>query len=46
VSTTAGASQIVFVTDFPFVSAARTLVGLKKCGFAEEERRGIDRDTP
>jgi 6-methylsalicylate decarboxylase len=43
--TIAGASQIVFGTDFPFVTAARTLAGLEKCGFSPEEMRGIQRET-
>lgn len=43
--TIAGASQIVFGTDFPFVSAERTLAGLNKCGFSQGELRGIERET-
>jgi len=39
------ASQIVFGTDFPFVTAARTLAGLDKCGFTSPELTGIHRDT-
>jgi predicted TIM-barrel fold metal-dependent hydrolase len=41
----AGASQIVFGTDFPFVTAARTLAGLEKCGFSPDELRAIHRET-
>ena len=41
----AGASQIVFGTDYPFVTAARTLSGLVKCGFSASELQGIYRGT-
>jgi len=43
--TIAGVSQIVFGTDFPFVTAGRTLTGLQKCGFSPEELRAIERDN-
>ena len=43
--TIAGASQIVFGTDYPFVSAAKHLQGLQKCGFSAEELRGIHREN-
>lgn len=43
--TIAGASQIVFGTDFPFVTAARTLAGLQKCGFSPDEVRNIQREN-
>ena len=39
----AGASQIVFGTDFPFSNIVNHVVGLQKCGFNEEELQGIDR---
>jgi predicted TIM-barrel fold metal-dependent hydrolase len=42
--TIAGASQIVFGTDYPFVSAAKHLQGLDKCGFSAAELRGIHRE--
>jgi predicted TIM-barrel fold metal-dependent hydrolase len=38
-----GASQIVFGSDFPFMSIRDTVEALKECGFSEEERRDIDR---
>ncbi|MEQ1948635.1 MAG: amidohydrolase family protein [Bryobacteraceae bacterium] len=38
-------SQIVFGTDFPFVTAAKTLAGLDKCGFSPAELTGIHRET-
>jgi len=41
----AGASQIVFGTDFPFGSAARHLQGLQKCGFNAAELRAIHREN-
>jgi predicted TIM-barrel fold metal-dependent hydrolase len=43
--TIVGASQIVFGTDYPFVTAARTLQGLDKCGFNASELQGIYRGT-
>lgn len=43
--TIAGSSQIVFGTDYPFVTAARTLKGLDKCGFDASELQGIYRGT-
>ena len=43
--TIVGASQIVFGTDYPFVTAARTLQGLNKCGFNAGELQGIYRGT-
>jgi predicted TIM-barrel fold metal-dependent hydrolase len=44
--TVAGASQIVFGTDYPFgAGLARHAIGLKKCGFSEAELRGIDREN-
>jgi 6-methylsalicylate decarboxylase len=43
--TIVGASQIVFGTDYPFVSAAKHLQGLQKCGFSVEELRGIHREN-
>lgn len=45
IKTIAGASQIVFGTDYPFVSAAKHLAGLEKCGFSAEELRGIHREN-
>lgn len=39
----AGASQIVFGTDYPFGSAASHLQGLEKCGFTRAELEGIHR---
>ena len=41
----AGASQIVFGTDYPFGSAAKHLQGLTKCGFTPAELQGIHRDN-
>ena len=41
----AGASQIVFGTDYPFGSAAKHLQGLEKCGFTPAELSGIRRDN-
>lgn len=41
----AGASQIVFGTDYPFGSAAKHLQGLEKCGFTSAELQGIHRDN-
>jgi predicted TIM-barrel fold metal-dependent hydrolase len=41
--TIAGAGQIVFGTDYPFVSAARTLKGLSGCGFTPNELEGVFR---
>jgi predicted TIM-barrel fold metal-dependent hydrolase len=43
--TIAGAGQIVFGTDYPFVSAARTLKGLNGCGFTPGELQAIYRGT-
>ena len=43
--TIAGAGQIVFGTDYPFVSAARTLKGLNGCGFTPAELQEIYRGT-
>jgi predicted TIM-barrel fold metal-dependent hydrolase len=43
--TIAGASQIVFGTDYPFGSAAKHLQGLEKCGFNSMELQGIHRDN-
>jgi predicted TIM-barrel fold metal-dependent hydrolase len=43
--TIVGASQILFGTDYPFVTAARTLSGLVKCGFSASELQGIYRGT-
>ncbi len=43
--TIVGTSQIVFGTDYPFVTAARTLKGLDKCGFNASELQGIYRGT-
>ena len=43
--TIVGASQIVFGTDYPFVSAAKHLQGLQKCGFSADELRGIHREN-
>jgi 6-methylsalicylate decarboxylase len=40
--TIVGTSQIVFGTDFPFVTAGKTLAGLKTCGFSEPELRAIE----
>ncbi len=36
-------SQLLFGTDFPYVSAALTAKGLQGCGFAEQELAGIYR---
>ena len=41
----AGASQIVFGTDYPFGSAAKHLQGLQKCGFTAAELEGIHREN-
>jgi 6-methylsalicylate decarboxylase len=41
----AGASQIVFGTDYPFGSAAKHLQGLEKCGFSAAELAGIRREN-
>ena len=42
----AGASQIVFGTDYPFGSGiANHAIGLQKCGFSPAELRGINRDN-
>ncbi len=41
----AGASQIVFGTDYPFSNIVNHVVGLKKCGFTAQELRGIDREN-
>ena len=41
----AGASQIVFGTDYPFGSAAKHLQGLAKCGFTPAELEGIHREN-
>ncbi len=41
----AGASQIVFGTDYPFGRAAQHLHGLQKCGFSEDELRGVERQN-
>lgn len=43
--TIVGTSQIVFGTDYPFVTAARTFAGLQKCGFNAEELRAIQREN-
>jgi 6-methylsalicylate decarboxylase len=41
----AGASQILFGTDYPFSNIVNHVVGLKKCGFTAQELRGIDREN-
>ena len=44
----AGASQIVFGSDYPFGGSAPILSiaeGLKTCGFTQEELRGINREN-
>lgn len=44
----AGASQIVFGSDYPFGGAApiaSIAEGLKTCGFTQEEMRGINREN-
>ena len=41
----AGASQIVFGTDYPFASVASHLKGLQKCGFTPAELQGIYRNN-
>lgn len=41
----AGASQIVFGSDFPFGNIVSTVDGLADCGFTAEELRGIDREN-
>jgi len=38
-------SQLLFGTDFPYVSAALTAKGLEGCGFAERELAGIYREN-
>jgi 6-methylsalicylate decarboxylase len=44
--TIAGASQILFGTDYPFGGdAAKHQQGLEKCGFSAEELRGIHREN-
>jgi len=43
--TIAGVGQIVFGTDYPFQTAARTLRGLDKCGFSASELQAIQRGT-
>ena len=40
-----GAQQIVYGTDFPFVSAPATTSGLLASGFSAEELRGIHREN-
>ena len=44
----AGASQIVFGSDYPFGGNAPIVgivEGLKACGFTPQELRGIDREN-
>src|SRR6185295_14437452 len=41
--TVAGASQIVFGTDYPFATTGQHLTGLRKCGFNADELQGIYR---
>lgn len=41
----AGASRIVFGTDFPYSTMADHVQGLQKCGFTSAELRGIDREN-
>lgn len=41
----AGASQIVFGSDFPFGTIVNIVDGLRTCGFTPEELRGIDREN-
>ena len=41
----AGASQIVFGTDYPFGAGAAMGQGLQAVGFTPEQLRGIDRDN-
>jgi predicted TIM-barrel fold metal-dependent hydrolase len=43
--TVAGASQIVFGTDYPFATVAAHLKGLQKCGFTPAELQGIYRNN-
>lgn len=43
--TIAGASQIIFGTDYPFQTATRTLKGLDQCGFTTSELQAIHRGT-
>jgi len=44
--TIAGATQIVFGTDYPFGGdAAKHLLGLQSCGLSAEEQRGIQREN-
>jgi predicted TIM-barrel fold metal-dependent hydrolase len=38
----AGASQIVFGSDFPFVSPLETLQGVRASGLSADELRGIE----
>ena len=41
----AGASQIVFGTDYPFGGGSNLAEGLKAVGFTEPQLRGIDREN-
>jgi len=41
--TVAGASQIVFGTDYPFATTKQHLTGLRQCGFNAAELQGIYR---
>jgi predicted TIM-barrel fold metal-dependent hydrolase len=41
----AGASQIVFGTDYPYAPMVDHVQGLQKCGFTPGELRGIDREN-
>ena len=43
--TVVGASQIVFGADFPYSTIVNHVRGLQKCGFSEQELRGIDREN-
>ena len=41
----AGASQIVFGTDYPFGNGTTTAEGLQSVGFTEAQLRAVDRDN-
>ena len=38
-------SQVLFVTDFPYATAAAHLEGLGQCGFSAEDMRAIHCDN-
>jgi predicted TIM-barrel fold metal-dependent hydrolase len=41
----AGASHIVFGTDFPYSTMVDHAQGLQKCGFTDQEVRGVNREN-